>query len=45
MAVDIQVIIDALQPRELSGDPELPQPNNTKFLSQYHYIEQNNRSQ
>lgn len=43
MAVDIQLIIDSLQPRELSGDPELPQPGNTKFLSQYHYVEQNVR--
>ena len=43
MAVDIQLIIDSLQPRELSGDPELPQPGPTKFLSQYHYVEQNVR--
>ena len=39
----IDKIIKALQPRELSGDPELPQPGNTKFLSQYHYVEQNVR--
>ena len=45
MAVDIQVIIDALQPREVDGETNTPIPNNTKFLSQYHYIEQNNRSQ
>jgi len=43
MAIDIQKIIDELQPRTLSGDPELPQPGNTKFLSQYHYVEQNVR--
>jgi len=43
MFPDIQVIIDSLQPRTLSGDPELPQPGNTKFLSQYHYVEQNVR--
>ena len=39
----IQTIIESLQPRTLSGDPELPQPGNTKFLSQYHYVEQNVR--
>ena len=43
MFPDIQRIIDELQPRTLSGDPELPQPGNTKFLSQYHYVEQNVR--
>ena len=44
LAVDIQVIIDALQPREVDGETNTPIPNNTKFLSQYHFIEQNTRS-
>ena len=43
MADRIQSVINQLQPRTLSGDPELPQPGPTKFLSQYHYVEQNVR--
>jgi hypothetical protein len=39
----IQRVIIELEARTLSGDPELPQPGNTKFLSQYHYVEQNVR--
>jgi|ETNvirenome_6_85_1030632.scaffolds.fasta_scaffold18461_4 hypothetical protein len=39
----IQRIIIELEARTLSGDPELPQPGPTKFLSQYHYVEQNVR--
>ena len=41
----IQNIIDALQPREVDSETNRPIPGPTKFLSQYHYIEQNNRSQ
>ena len=44
MADRIQAVINQLQPREVDNDTNLPKPNNTKFLSQYHYIEQNYRS-
>ena len=40
----IQAVINQLQPREIDNDTNLPKPNNTKFLSQHHYIEINNRS-
>ena len=44
MADRIQLVINALQPREVDGETNTPIPNNTKFLSQYHFIEQNTRS-
>jgi len=40
----IQNIIDALQPREVDSETNRPIPGPTKFLSQYHYVEQNHRS-
>ena len=40
----IQNIIDALQPREVDSETNTPIPGPTKFLSQYHYVEQNHRS-
>ena len=44
MADRIQLVINALQPREVDPETNTPIPNNTKFLSQYHFIEQNTRS-
>ena len=44
MADRIQLVINALQPREVDPETNTPIPNNTKFLSQYHYVEQNHRS-
>jgi len=40
----IQSIIDTLQVREVDSETNIPKPGNTRFLSQYHYIEQNRRS-
>jgi len=40
----IQSVINTLQPREVDEETNIPKPGNTRFLSQYHYIEQNIRS-
>ena len=40
----LQSIIDTLTAREVDSETNIPKPGNTRFLSQYHYIEQNNRS-
>ena len=47
MFTRIQDVINALQPREVDDDTNSPKPGSgggTRFLSQYHYIEQNYRS-
>ena len=47
MFTRIQDVINALQPREVDDDTNSPKPGTgggTRFLSQYHYIEQNYRS-
>ncbi len=44
----IQSVINRLQPRDIDENTNLPIPNSggqTKFLSQYHYLEQNVRGQ
>ena len=44
----IQSLIDRLQPREIDENTNLPIPGSgggTRFLSQYHYLEQNVRGQ
>ena len=43
MLPDIQRVIDTLQPREVDDETNTPIPGPTKFLSQYHYVEQNVR--
>lgn len=44
----IQSVIDRLQPRDIDANTNLPIPGSgggTRFLSQYHYLEQNVRGQ
>ena len=44
----IQSLIDRLQPREIDEETNAPIPGSgggTRFLSQYHYLEQNVRGQ